>query len=153
MHSSRQLSPTPTTQTRKRHMTPTFLSKTLLIKLRKPSSLARRQDPFTPHSKLWSMNITCSIEQVFLKMSAKRGKKTFASAHGPLWTQNLVMVNPTTATGAGYHNATAANNATADDYRRGHAKALIKLASATESYHLLSLTSLAQIAHSPSSLQ
>ena len=54
-------------------------------------------------------------------------KQEFGDAHQDM------MANPTTTTGVGYHNANAAKNATANDYFRGHAEALVNLASATES--------------------
>ena len=54
-------------------------------------------------------------------------KQEFGNAHRDM------MINPTTATGAGYHNANAANNVAANNYCRGHAEALTNLVSATKS--------------------
>ena len=45
-----------------------------------------------------------------------------------------MMVNSTTTTGAGYHNANSATNT--KDYCHGHTKALSDLATATESNHV-----------------
>ena len=44
-----------------------------------------------------------------------------------------MLVNLTTITSSGYHNANAANGAAAKDYCQGHAKALTNFANATTS--------------------
>lgn len=43
-----------------------------------------------------------------------------------------MMLNPTSATSAGYHDANAANNAAANNYYHDHAEALTNLTSVTK---------------------
>ena len=77
-------------------------------------------DVFEDKCKVWQIKAPNLCTWVTMKQG-------FGDAH-----QDMILKS-TTITGAGYHNANAANDAAANDYCRRHAEALANLTCATKS--------------------